>query len=128
MKMNWKMIVAVLIVLSLIGMALVDARSGGKSGGSRGHSSASYSAGSSSKTSGSISSGSPVVAGLVGTGVAAGASKKKRSHVDDDLIENESENETAEQLPGMGVPVALLSLGLLRQAIGRRRAMKASSR
>jgi hypothetical protein len=38
---------------------------------------------------------------------------KKKTHLDDDLFENETENETAQQSPGMGALPAFLAMGML---------------
>jgi hypothetical protein len=45
---------------------------------------------------------------------------KKKTHLDDDLFENETENETAQQLPGMGALPAFLAMGMLLLAWRKR--------
>lgn len=107
--MNWKVVLAVIIVLLLVGAAVADAK--GKSGGSRsGSSSKSFS----SKASSSSDGLSSKVAGIATIPMLAKSTKKK-THLDDDLFENETEEELEEeeQSPGLGAIPALMAMGLL---------------
>jgi hypothetical protein len=45
---------------------------------------------------------------------AAAKSTKKKAHFDDDLLENDTENESEEQLPGMQAFSAVLAIGMMR--------------
>lgn len=107
--MRLKVIIAIVIILLLIGAVAVEAK--GKSGGGK--------SGSSSK--GFLSKSSSISDGL--SGKAAGAasipfltkSAKKKSHIDDDIFENETEEELEEQQqsPGAGAISAFTAMGLL---------------
>ncbi len=106
--MNWKIVLAVIIVLLLVGAAVADAK--GKSGGGKsGFSSKSFSSKASS-SSGGLSSKAAGIATIP----ALAMSTKKKTHLDDDLFENETEEEMEEQQsPGLGVLPAFLAMGLL---------------
>jgi hypothetical protein len=95
-------------VLFLVSVAAIDAKSSGRSGGK--------SSGSYSKSVSSSGSHPPIgdaakVAGIAS--VPAIAKSTKKTHLDDDLFENETENETAQQSPGMGALPAFLAMGML---------------
>ena len=107
-EMKLKVIFVLLLVLFLVSVAVADAKSSGRSGGK---SSGSYSKSVSSKSTGSFTEGAAKVVGISSLGIAAKSTKKK--HIDDDLFENETENETAEQSPDMGALPALLSISML---------------
>lgn len=116
--MNKKTIFAfavLLIVLLLVGAAIVDAKSKG-GGGSRSSGSKSFSSALSSSSAKDTAVKAVGVSGLM----ALGKSTKKKIHHDDDLFENETENDTAEQSPNTGVLPAFLAAGMLFMA-GRRR-------
>ncbi len=106
--MNWKVVLAVIIVLLLIGAIAADAK--GKSGGFRsGSSSKSFSSKASSSSDGITSK----VAGIA-TIPAIAKSTKKKTHLDDDLFENETEEELEEQQsPGLEALSAFMAMGLL---------------
>jgi hypothetical protein len=97
--MKPKIIVILLIVPFLVSVAAIDAKSRGRSGGK---SSGFHSKSVSSKATGSITS------------------TKKKIHLDDDLFENETENETVPQSSGMGVLPAFLAIGMLLLAWRKR--------
>ena len=59
------------------------------------------------------------VAGIASVPAIAKSTKKK-THLDDDLFENETENETAQQSPGMGALPAFLAVGMLLLARRKR--------
>lgn len=103
-----------LIVLFLISVAAIDAKSSGKSGGK---SSGSYSKSVPSKTTSSLVDGAAKVIGVSTIGAAAKNTKKK-IHLDDDLFENETED--VEQSPGMCVVPAILAIGIILSAKRRR--------
>ncbi len=105
--MNWKVVLAVIIVLLLIGAIAADAK--GKSGGFRsGSSSKSFSSKASSSSDGITSK----VAGIAT--IPAIAKSTKKTHLDDDLFENETEEELEEQQsPGLEALSALMAMGLL---------------
>lgn len=107
--MNLKIFVAVLMILLLISLAVADAKSGGRSGKSSSFSGKSIS----SKASGSITDSAAKAVGIT-TVAAAAKGTKKKVHLDDDLLENDTENESEEQLPGMHVLSAILAIGMLR--------------
>ncbi len=115
--MNWKIVLAVIIVLLLVGAAVADAKS--KSGGGKsGSSSKSFFSKTASKGDGISSK----VAG-VATLPALAKSTKKKAHLDDDLLENETEEELEEeQSPGPGALPAFLAMGLVFVAWRRRMA------
>lgn len=115
--MNWKVILSIIIVLLLVGAAVVDAK--GKSGGGKsGSSSKSFF----SKTA-SESDGVSSKATGIATIPALAKSTKKKTHLDDDLFENETEEELEEQQsPGPGVLPAFLAMGLLFMAWRRGKA------
>ena len=106
--MNWKVVLAVIIVLLLVGATVADAK--GKSGGGKsGFSSKSFSSKASS-SSGGLSSKAAGIATIP----ALAMSTKKKTHLDDDLFENETEEELEEQQsPGPRVLPAFLAMGLL---------------
>ena len=106
--MNLKIIVAVLLILLIIGLAVADAKSIGRSGKSSGFSSKSVS----SKTSHTIADSAAKAVGIT-TVAAAAKSTKKKVHVDDDFLENDTENESEEQLPGMQALSAVLAIGMM---------------
>jgi len=106
---NLKIVVAVLMILLIIGLAVADAKSSG-----RGGKSSSFSGkGISSKASGSITDSVARAVGIT-TVAAAASGTKKKVHLDDDLLENDTANESAEQLPGMQALSAILAIGMLR--------------
>lgn len=96
-----------LIVLLLVGAAIVDAKS---KGGGGGRSSGSSSMGFSSALSSSSAKDTVAKAVGISTLPALAKSTKKKVRHDDDLFENETENDTAEQSPNVGVvPVFLVA-------------------
>ncbi len=107
--MKLKIIFVLLLVLFLVSVAAIDAKSSGRSGGK---SSGSYSKSVSSKATSSITEGAAKMIGVSSLGMAAKSTKKK-THLDGDILENETENETAQQSPGMGVLPAFLAFGLI---------------
>jgi hypothetical protein len=107
--MKPKIIIILLIVLFLVSVAAIDAKSSGRSGGK---SSGFHSKSVSSKATSSFTDGAAKIIGASSLGIAAKSTKKK-IHIDDDLFENETENETAQQSPGMGVLPAFLAIGML---------------
>ncbi len=110
--MKLKVIFVLLIVLFLVSVAAIDAKSSGRSGGkSSGFSSKSVSQGSNTIT-GDVAK----IVGICKPGIAAKSTKKK-THLD---FENETENETAQQSPGMGVLPASLAIGMLLLAMRKR--------
>jgi hypothetical protein len=109
--MSWRSFVILLLVLLLIDMAVADAKSSGRGGKSGGHSAISHA----SKAPNTHSSGMSTIAGLAATTGAAKITKKK-VHLDDDILENDTENETAQPTPGMGWLTALLAIGILRRS------------
>lgn len=111
--MKLKVILALLLVLFLVSVAVIDAKSRSSGGRSSGFSSKSVS----SKTTGSLTEGAAKTIGLSSLGMPAKSTRKK--HIDDDLFENETENDTAQQAPGMGVLPASLGIGLLLLASRR---------
>lgn len=109
--MKLKVIIAVIIILLLIGAVTVDAK--GKSGGGKsGSSSKSF-----SQKSSSVSDGLSGKAAGVASLPFLAKSAKKKTHLDDDLFENETEEELEEQgqqqSPGPGILPAFLAMGLL---------------
>jgi hypothetical protein len=114
--MKLKVIFVLLIVLFLVSVAAIDAKSSGRSGGkSSGFSSKSVSSTGSHSITGDVAK----VVGISSLGTA-GKSTKKKTHLDDDLFENETQNETAQQSPGMGVLSASLAIGMLLLARRKR--------
>jgi hypothetical protein len=112
-EMKPKVIFVLLLVLFLLSVAAIDAKSSGRSGGkSSGFSSKSVS----STGSHSITGDAAKVVGIAGAGMAAKSTMKK-THLD---FENETQNETAQQSPGMGVLPAFLAIGLLLLARRKR--------
>lgn len=111
--MKLKVILVMLLVVFLVSVAVIDAKSRGGGGRSSGFSSKSVS----SKATSSLTDGAAKVIGLSSLGMAAKSTRKK--HIDDDLFENQTENETAQQAPGMGVLPASLGIGLLLLASRR---------
>jgi len=107
--MKLMIIFVLLIVLFLVSVVVIDAKSSGRSGGK---SSGFHSNSVSSKATSSIADGAAKMIGVSSLGMAAKSTKKK-IHLDDDLFENDTENETAEQSPGMGVLPAFLAIGML---------------
>lgn len=105
-EMNLKVFFVLLLVLFLLSVAVIDAKSKGGGGRSSGSSSKSVS----SKATSSLTDGATKTIGLSGLGMAAKSTKKK--HIDDDLFENETENETARQSPGMSALPAFLAIGV----------------
>jgi hypothetical protein len=87
-----------LIVLLLVGAAIVDGKS---KGGGGGRSSGSSAKGFSSALSSSSAKDTVAKAVGISTLPALVKSTKKKVHHDDDLFENETENETAEQSPNI---------------------------
>jgi hypothetical protein len=114
-EMKLKAILVLLLVLFLVSVAAIGARSSGRSGGK---SSASYSKSVSSKATSSFSESAVKAVGISSLGIAAKSTKKK-AHLDDDLFENETENETAQKSPGMGLLPAFLAIGALLLALRR---------
>jgi len=114
--MKPKIIFVLLIVLFLVSVAAIDAKSSVRSGGK---SSGFHSKSVSSKSTSSFTDGAAKIIGVSSLGMAAKSTKKK-THLDDDLFENETENETAQQSPGMGVQPAFLSIGMLLLAWRKR--------
>jgi hypothetical protein len=114
--MKLKIIIVLLIVLFLVSVAAIDAKSSGRSGGK---SSGFHSNSVSSKATSSFTDGAAKIIGVSSLGMAAKSTKKK-IHLDDDLFENETENETAQQSPGMGVLPVFLSIGMLLLAWRKR--------
>jgi hypothetical protein len=104
-----------LLVLFLVSVVAIDARSSGRSGGK---SSGSYSKSVSSKATGSFAESAAKVVGISSLGIAAKSTKKK-VHLDDDLFENETENETAQKSPGIGVLPVFFAIGVLLLASRR---------
>ena len=105
--MNLKVFFVLLLVLFLLSVAVIDAKSKGGGGRSSGSSSKSVS----SKATSSLTDGATKAIGLSSLGIAAKSTKKK--HIGDDLFENETENETARQSPGMGALPAFLAIGMI---------------
>lgn len=105
MKVNT--IIVLLIVLFLLSVAVIDAKSSGRSGGK---SSGSHSKSVSSKTTSSLVGGAAKMVGVSTIGAAAKNTKKK-IHLDDDLFENDTEE--AEQSPGMGLIPAIMAFGII---------------
>jgi hypothetical protein len=101
--MKMKVIFVLLIVLFLVSVAAIDAKSSGRSGGK---SSSSYSKSVSSKT---ITGDAAKTVGIAGS--------VKKTHLD---FENGTENETAQQSPDMGVLHASLAIGMLLLAMRKR--------
>jgi preprotein translocase subunit SecG len=116
-EMKPKIIIILLIVLFLVSVAAIDAKSSGRSGGK---SSGFHSKSVSSKATSSFTDGAAKMIGISSLGMAAKNTKKK-THLDDDLFENETENGTAQQSPGMGVMTAFLAISML--LIARRKRM-----
>lgn len=112
--MNLKVVVAVMMILLIIGLAVADAKSGGRGGKSSSFSGKSIS----SKASGSITDSAVKAVGIT-TVAAAATGTKKKVHLDDDILENESEDESEEQLPGMQALPAILAIGMLRLFLRR---------
>ena len=117
--MKLKVIFVLLLVLFLVSVAAIDAKSSGRSGGrSSGISSKSVS----STGSHSITGDTAKALGIASVPFAAKSTMKK-THLDDDLFENETENETenktAQQSPGMGLLPAFLAMGVLLLATRR---------
>jgi uncharacterized membrane protein len=108
--MKLKVIFVLLIVLFLVSVTAIDAKSSGRSGGK---SSSSYSK---SVSSNSITGDAAKTVGIAGAGIAAKSSAKK-THLD---FENGTENETAQQSPGMSVLPAFLAIGMLLLARRKR--------
>jgi hypothetical protein len=108
--MKLKVIIAVVIILLLVGAVIVDAK--GKSGGGKsGSGSKSF-----SQKSSSVSDGLSGKAAGVASLPFLAKSAKKKTHLDDDLFENETEEELEEQQqqsPGPGVLPAFMAMGLL---------------
>jgi hypothetical protein len=115
-EMKPKIIIVLLIVLFLVSVAAIDAKSSGRSGGK---SSGFHSKSVSSKSTSSFTDGAAKIIGASSLGMAAKSTTKK-IHLDDDLFENETENETAQQSPGMGVLPAFLAIGMLLLAMRKR--------
>jgi hypothetical protein len=115
--MKLKIIFVLLIVLFLVSVAAIDAKSSGRSGGK---SSGFHSSSVSSKATSSFTEGAAKMVGVSSLGMAAKSTKKKVHH-DGDLFENETENETVQQSPGMGVLPAFLAISML--LIARRKRM-----
>jgi hypothetical protein len=80
--------------------------------GGGGKSSSSYTKSVSSKTASSLIEGAAKVVGISSAGIAAKNTKSKL-HLDDDFFENETEDETAEESPGVGVLPTFLAMGIL---------------
>ncbi len=114
--MKLKVIFVLLLVLFLVSVAAIDAKSSSRSGGK---SSGSYSKSVSSKATSSVTEGAAKIVGISSLGMAAKSTTKKK-HIDDDLFENETENETAQQSPGMGVLPAFLAMGMILLAWRKR--------
>lgn len=102
-----KTVVVLLIVLFLLSVTAIDAKSSGRSSGK---SSGSHSKSISSKATSSLAEGAAKVLGVSTIGAAAKNTKKK-PHLDDDLFENETEE--VEQSPGMEILPAILSFGII---------------
>jgi len=101
--MKLKVILALVLVLLLVGTAVVEAKAG-KSGGKIGGSSKSFST---QPKGSSLKEGAPIAAAVA---VPALAKKTKKPHLDDDLLENETEE--AEQSPGFEALPALMGIAL----------------
>jgi hypothetical protein len=99
-----KTVAVLLIVLFLLSVAVIDAKSSGRSSGK---SSGSHSKSVSSKATSSLAEGAAKVIGVS----TIGATAKKKIHLDDDLFENETEE--VEQSPGMEILPAILSFGII---------------
>lgn len=112
--MKLRTIVVLLIVLFLLSVAVIDAKSSGRSSGK---SSGSYSKSVSSKTTSSLVDGAAKVIG-VSTIDAAAKNTKKKIHLDDDLFENDTED--VEQSPGMCVAPTILAIGMILLAMRKR--------
>jgi hypothetical protein len=93
----------------LVSVAVIDAKS---KGGGGGKSSSSYTKSVSSKTTSSLTEGAAKAVGISIAGIAT-TNTKKKLHLDDDFFENETEDETTEQSPGVGVLPAFLAMGIL---------------
>ena len=117
-EIKLKVILVLLLVLFLASVATIDAKSSGRSGG-KSSSSYSKSVSSSTRSTRSIAEGAAKMTGIASVGMAAKITTKK-THIDDDLFENETENETAEQSPGMDMLPALLAIGMIRLAWRKR--------
>jgi hypothetical protein len=115
-EMKPKIIFVLLIVLFLVSVAAIDAKSSGRSGGK---SSGFHSKSVSSKATSSFTEGAAKMIGVSSLGMAAKSTKKK-IHQDDDLFENETGNATAQQSPGMSVQPAFLAIGMLLLAWRKR--------
>ena len=114
-EMKLKIIFVLLLVLFLVSVAAIDAKSSGRSGGkSSGFSQQKRII----KGNSSITEDAAKIVGISSLGIAAKSTKKK-THLDDDLFENETENETAQQSPGMGVLPASLAIGMLLLAMAK---------
>jgi hypothetical protein len=106
--MNLKGIFVLILILLLVGVAVADAKSGGRGGRSSGSSSKSISSAGSHFSTGDAAKGFGIASVPTLT-----KSTKKRTHIDDDLFENETENESARQSPGIGVWPLFLITGVL---------------
>ncbi len=109
--MNKKTVFAfavLLMLLLLVGAAIVDGKS---KGGGGGRSSGSSSKGFSSALS--SSSAKDTVAKAVGISTLPALAKSTKKH---DLFENETENDTAEKSPNVGVVPVFLAAGMLFMA------------
>jgi hypothetical protein len=100
-------IIVLLIVLFLLSLAIIDAKSSGRSGGK---SSGSHSKSVSSKTTSSLAGGAAKIIGVSTIGAAAKNTKKK-IHLDDDIFENQTEE--MEQSPGMDLMPAIMAIGII---------------
>ena len=113
--MNWKVVLAVIIVLLLVGAAVADAK--GKSGGGKSVSSSKNLFSKTTSKSDGISSKAAGIATL-----PALAKSTKKTHLDDDLFENETEEDLEEQQsPGLEALPAFLAMGILFAAWRRRK-------
>jgi hypothetical protein len=106
-KVKLMTIVVLMIVLFLLSMAVIDAKSSGRSGGK---SSGSHIKSVSSKTTSSLAGSAAKIIGVSTIGAAA-KNNKKKIHLDDDILENETED--VEQSPGMGFMSAIMAIGII---------------
>jgi len=109
--MKLKAIFVVLLILLLVGAAVVDAKSSGRGGRSSGFGGKSFSSNPSLSITKDTAAKTVAVASLPGL-----ARSKKKIHDGDDLFENETENNTAQQSPSTGVLPAYFAIGIFLMA------------
>ena len=101
--MKLKVVFVILLILLLVGAAVADAKSSGRGGRSSGSGGKSFSSNPSLSFSKDTAAKTVAVASLPGL-----ARSKKKIHDGDDLFENETENDTAQQSPKHGSAASLL--------------------